>query len=114
MNLIILKDAERRDLTYTLAATKQRGRLKLVDQATQWRTPENKEVLRAGPAKRSDVRTSGGWKRFACGTDLFFFFVQEVIQPILKQGLKLGVPTHNREAWPYGGFCLRSLYVILS
>ena len=86
MNLIILKDAEWRDLTYTLAATKQRGRVKLVDQATQWRTPENKEVCRIGPAKRSDVGTSGGWKRFGRGTDLAS--AEFVLAEVKKQNIR--------------------------
>ena len=29
------------------------------------------------------------------------------LKPIRIQGPELGVPTHNREAWPYGDFCLQ-------
>ena len=43
--------------------------------------------------------------RYASADTFFFFFlIQELVQPIRKQGSKLGVPSHNREAWPYRGF----------
>ena len=62
-------------------------------------------ILRQSDAKNLPTNFDGFFFFF------FFFLFIDIAQPILRQGAKLGVPTHNREAWPYKGvFVYRNQY----